>query len=102
MSVLSDTPIAQRNQSLSRGAKLGISLSIRFFAITFACVIIFNTYCLRKKRRETAIRYPQQEIDKGRREEMNDRVVLESEVEVVFEEDGEDEGRNEMSLQRRQ
>ncbi|KAF2794081.1 hypothetical protein K505DRAFT_337233 [Melanomma pulvis-pyrius CBS 109.77] len=103
-------PPGRQTQGLSREAKTGIGVSVGILA--FACVFLslLEVCYLRRKRRERAMQNAVEEVERGTGKGSEERIVLESRVSIVFEEEAgesesedEDEGaRNGMSLPRRE
>ncbi|KAF2190366.1 hypothetical protein K469DRAFT_697645 [Zopfia rhizophila CBS 207.26] len=94
------TTAAKQTRGLSTGEKVGIGVTAGLVGVVFVFVALFDIRYLRRKRRDKAIQNGQEKVERGEGKWSEERIVLESRVEVVF--DNEDEGRNEMSLPRRE
>ncbi|KAF2017378.1 hypothetical protein BU24DRAFT_420431 [Aaosphaeria arxii CBS 175.79] len=112
--VANPTPISTINASekrdsegMSVGVKVGIGLTLGVLASALAFWLIFDSCYLRRKRRERAMMNAVEEVVRADIQESQERIVLESRVSIVFNDDTASEEvnvdmpRNGMSLPRR-
>ncbi|KAF2116649.1 hypothetical protein BDV96DRAFT_630984 [Lophiotrema nucula] len=112
---------AEASSGLSPQAKIGIGVAGGILGLVLVFALLFDACYLRRKRRERDVQYALNEVEGGTVKESQERIVLESRVSIVFEEeeeeeeegyegeleddaddeDEEDRGRNGMSLPRR-
>lgn len=99
-------PTAKQTQSLSPEAKIGIGVGVGILASALGFMAIFCVCYLRRKRREKAVLNAIEEVERATDKGSEERIVLESSVSIIFEDDEleeeEDRGRPGMSLPRRE
>ena len=97
-------PAAKPTVDLNTGVKIGIGTAVGVLVIALLIVMVEACY-LRKKRRERALQRAVDEVERGIDKGSHERIVLESRVSIVFEDEEQEEeverGRSGMSLPRR-
>jgi hypothetical protein len=97
-------PTAKAPQGLGNGTKIGIGIAVGVLCLLVLLVALEACY-MRKKRRERALQRAVDEVESGVDKGSIERIVLESRVSIVFEDENQDDeeerGRTGMSLQRR-
>jgi hypothetical protein len=100
-------PTAKQTQDLSKEAKIGLEVSLGILALALALLVMVDWFYLRKRRQERALVNAVHEVERGGFKGSEERIVLESRVSIVFDEDSTDDeeeeerGRHGMSLPRR-
>ncbi|KAF2257156.1 hypothetical protein BU26DRAFT_499703 [Trematosphaeria pertusa] len=96
---------AKPNHELPTSAKIGIGAVVGVLGLALF-LVAFEACYLRRRRRTRALERAVEEVERGMDKGSEERIVLESRVSIVFEDDGHEEeeqerGRNGMSLPRR-
>ncbi|KAF2689366.1 hypothetical protein K458DRAFT_126980 [Lentithecium fluviatile CBS 122367] len=98
-------PTAQTTNELNIGVKIGIGIAAGVLALALL-IVAFESCYLKLKRRERALQRAVDEVERGTDKGGEERIVLESRVSIVFEDEDQGEeherGRNGMSLPRRE
>jgi hypothetical protein len=101
-------PAAKQTVDLDTGVKIGIAIAAGVLIIALL-IVVFEACYLQRKRRARALQRALDEVERGTDKGSQERIVLESRVSIIFEDEdqeGEEEeierGRNGMSLPRRE
>lgn len=98
-------PVQKPRVDLETGVKIGIGISAGLIGIVIL-IASFETLYLAKRRRKRAMQRAVAEVESGTAKESQERIVLESRVSIIVEQEDQDEederGRNGMSLSRRE
>ncbi|KAF1962897.1 hypothetical protein CC80DRAFT_588390 [Byssothecium circinans] len=98
-------PTAQPTKELRTGLKVGIGIAVGLLSVVLI-LVAYHTCFLRRRRQERALQRAVDEVERGTDKVNEERVVLESRISIVFEDEydqeEEERGRHGFSLPRRE